>query len=128
MNLLLDTHSFLWWIQGGTVLSERARQALEEARGTVYLSAASLWEMAIKIRLGKLRAPEPFDQFILRQVQDNRLEILPIHAQHVLATMNLPAHHRDPFDRLLIAQAQTEDLLLISRDAVFGHYDVKVLW
>ena len=84
--------------------------------------------MALKIKIGKLKMPDPFDAYILRQIQINRMEALPIHAPHVLETLQLPQHHRDPFDRLLIAQARKEELILISGDEAMRAYDVRVLW
>lgn len=128
MNYLLDTHAFVWWITGEARLSRAAEQTLSRTPEVVYVSAASLWEMAIKIKLGKLKMPDPFGAYVLRQIQINRLEILPIHAPHVLETMNLPPHHRDPFDRLLIAQARTEELTLISGDEALRAYEVKICW
>ncbi len=128
MNYLLDTHAFLWWIMGEANLSALARQTLSQASGRVLVSVASLWEMVIKIKLGKLRMPDPFDTYVLRQLQKNRMEILPIHAPHVFETLRLPTHHRDPFDRLLVAQARVEKLTLISGDETLKTYDVKILW
>jgi len=128
VNYLLDTHAFLWWIMGEANLSALARQTLSQASGRVLVSVASLWEMVIKIKLGKLRMPDPFDTYVLRQLQKNRMEILPIHAPHVFETLRLPTHHRDPFDRLLVAQARVEKLTLISGDETLKTYDVKILW
>jgi PIN domain nuclease of toxin-antitoxin system len=128
MNYLLDTHVFLWWITGASGLSAAAQQTLSQAAGRVLVSVVSLWEMAIKIKLGKLKMPEPFETYVLRQLQKNRMEILPIHAPHVFETLQLPPHHRDPFDRLIVAQARREDLLLISGDEALRAYDVKILW
>ncbi len=84
--------------------------------------------MVLKIKLGKLKMPDPFDAYVLKQIQVNRMEILPIHAPHVLETLHLPPHHRDPFDRILIAQARKEELILISGDEQIRAYDVQVLW
>ncbi len=128
MNYLLDTHVFIWWITGESRLPQTVQKVLSEAAGSVWVSAASLWEMALKIKLGKLKMPEPFDTYVLRQIQINRMEVLPIHAPHVLETMKLPAHHRDPFDRLLVAQARREELTLISGDSAMRSYDVAILW
>lgn len=128
MNYLLDTHVLLWWIQGESRLSPNVHKALSKSTGSVYVSVASLWEMVLKIKLGKLQMPAPFNSYILRQLQINRMEILPIHAPHVLETLDLPPHHRDPFDRLLIAQARVEDLTLITRDKTLKAYDVKLFW
>ena len=128
MNYLLDTHVLIWWIAGKVKLSAAVQKTLSEATGTVLVSVASLWEMALKIKLGKLKMPDPFDAYILRQIQINRMELLPIHAPHVLETMNLPPHHRDPFDRLLVAQARKEELILITGDEMLRAYDVQILW
>jgi PIN domain nuclease of toxin-antitoxin system len=128
VNYLLDTHVLLWWLTGEARLSATVQKTLSQAAGTVWVSVASLWEMALKIKLGKLKMPDPFDSYVLRQIQNNRMEILPIHAPHVLETLQLPPHHRDPFDRLLIAQARKEDLILVSRDQALRAYDVQILW
>lgn len=128
MNYLLDTHALLWWMAGDSKLSANVRTTLTQASGAVFVSVASLWEMALKIRLGKLKMPDPFDAYILRQIQINRMEVLPIHAPHVFETLNLPPHHRDPFDRILVAQARKEDLTLISQDKALHAYDVNVYW
>jgi len=128
VNYLIDTHAFIWWITGESRLPQAVQQTLTEAGGSVWFSAASLWEMALKIKLGKLKMPDPFDVYILRQIQMNRMEVLPIHAPHVFETMKLPPHHRDPFDRLLVAQARCEKLTLISGDKALGAYDVPILW
>jgi len=128
VNYLLDTHVLIWWIAGKVKLSAAVQKTLSEATGTVLVSVASLWEMALKIKLGKLKMPDPFDAYILRQIQINRMELLPIHAPHVLETMNLPPHHRDPFDRLLVAQARKEELILITGDEMLRAYDVQILW
>ena len=113
---------------GDSKLSANVRTTLTQASGAVFVSVASLWEMALKIRLGKLKMPDPFDAYILRQIQINRMEVLPIHAPHVFETLNLPPHHRDPFDRILVAQARKEDLTLISQDKALHAYDVNVYW
>ena len=128
MNYLLDTHVFLWWITGEAELSSLVQKTLSQAAGRVLVSVASLWEMAIKIKLGKLKMPDPFDAYVLRQLQKNRMEVLPIHAPHVFETLRLPPHHRDPFERVLVAQARVEELTLISRDKELRAYEVKILW
>jgi PIN domain nuclease of toxin-antitoxin system len=128
MNYLLDTHAFIWWITGSDLMPATMAEWLSQASGAIWISVASLWEMSIKIRLGKLKMPEPFDNYVLRQIHMNRLEILPIHAPHVFGTMKLPMHHRDPFDRLLIAQASIEKLTLISQDEALRAYDVPMIW
>lgn len=128
MNVLLDTHAFLWFIGDDPRLTVSARETIESPDVTPFLSAASLWEMAIKISLGKLALPQPYEVFLREQLTLNGVGILNITLRHTAAVIDLPFHHRDPFDRLLAAQAMTEDLTLISADAVFDRYPVKRLW
>ena len=130
MSFLLDTHVFLWWIMGDARFPKALADELSMGGKAVYLSVASLWEMAIKHKLGKLElsVKGPFDDFILRQVQLNRIELLPLHAPHVLGTLHLPPHHRDPFDRVLIAQAKAENLQLVSRDPQLKLYPINLYW
>jgi len=127
MNLLLDTHIFIWWDSQSASLSASARNLCDDPNNTLYLSLTSVWEMQIKQQLGKLELTRPLDVLIAEQQHVNGLRILPIQLDHILALGNLPAHHRDPFDRLLIAQAQTEGMSLISDDALLKQYDVIVL-
>jgi PIN domain nuclease of toxin-antitoxin system len=119
VNLLLDTHVLIWWDEGRR-LTGGARRAIEEA-DTVYVSAASAWEVAIKIGLGRLRPTRTFRE----AVDESGFLELPITFRHAERVAGLPAHHRDPFDRLLIAQADVEGLALVTRDPVFGHYGVE---
>lgn len=130
MSYLLDTHVFLWWISGDARFPAALVEELSTGGKNVYLSVASLWEMAIKYKLGKLElsVKGAFDHYILRQAQINRIEILPLRAPHVLGTLDLPSHHRDPFDRVLVAQARTEKLRLISRDSQLKPYAVDLYW
>jgi len=128
VNYLLDTHAFLWWIGGDARFSAPARRILEDPKHTIFFSVASIWEIVLKFKLGKLRLPEPLNDYLLRQIQNNRIELLTIHANHVFGMLPLPMHHRDPFDRLLIAQAQTEDMVLVSNDPQLTSYAVRVLW
>jgi PIN domain nuclease of toxin-antitoxin system len=131
MKLLLDTHTVLWFINGDTQLSTVARQLIEDAANTSYVSAASFWEMAIKISLGKLKLQHPFDAFMTAQMQQNNFLALGITISHTgyLSTLPFPLiDHRDPFDRLLIAQAIIEQMAIISRDAKFDAYPVSRLW
>lgn len=104
-----------------------ARTAIEE-EGEVYLSVASIWEIAIKFSLGKLPLPEPVEKFIPRRLQTDAISPLPIRLEHVLWVAKLPWHHRDPFDRLLVAQAQSEGLSLVTADPQLRAYDLEVLW
>lgn len=128
MNLLLDTHAFLWFIGGSSSLSKKARTLIEDETNRVFLSPASLWEIAIKISLGKLTLSESFDVLIPEQLAVNGIELLDISVNHAALVANLPFHHRDPFDRLLVAQAQVEQMAVISKDEAFDAYDVNRLW
>jgi PIN domain nuclease of toxin-antitoxin system len=128
MKLLLDTHSFLWFISGDSNLRGTARSLIEEPTNDLFLSAASIWEMAIKIGLGKLKIGEPFEKLIPEQLRLNAIDILNIEIEHTSALIALPFHHRDPFDRLLIAQSLVEKLPLISIDSAFDPYGVTRYW
>lgn len=123
MKLLLDTHVLLWWLDDSGLISAGARQAIENEKNTVYVSAAVAWEIAIKRGLGKLKCPHDLEAIL----KTNRFEPLPISVSHALAIENLPLHHSDPFDRLLVAQAQSEGLTLVSRDPDIQKYPVSYL-
>lgn len=127
MRILLDTHIFIWWDLSPEKLSATARRRLEERQDTFVLSTASLWEMQIKLAIGKMELRLPLAEMVREQVEQNGFEILPITLNHVLALETLPFHHKDPFDRLLIAQAQSENLPLLSADAVFDLYPIQRL-
>jgi PIN domain nuclease of toxin-antitoxin system len=127
VKLLLDTHTFLWFVTGDDRLSRRARQAMEADDAELVLSAASVWEMAIKARLGRLSLPATVEEYIAEKVASGFL-VLPVDWVHAAAVERLPLHHRDPFDRLLLAQASTEGLPIVSGDSVFRRYGVKVIW
>ena len=127
MKLLLDTHTFLWWDSEPEKLSQRALELCQNPENMLVLSVASIWEMQIKIQLGKLRIKMPLAELI-RQQQENGIEILPVEASHVFAVENLPNHHKDPFDRLLVAQAIVEEAVLISSDPLITQYPVSVAW
>jgi len=128
MRVLLDTHSFLWYIMDSDRLSEDAEQVISDGSNEVLLSVGSLWEIAIKNGLGKLDLPDAFDVFITEQLRINRIEVLHIALSHLAAYVRLPFHHRDPFDRLLIAQAQAEGLAIVSKDSRFQEYGVGLIW
>jgi PIN domain nuclease of toxin-antitoxin system len=127
-RLLLDTHTFLWWVNDDPKVSTAARHAIADANNECYLSLASCWEMSIKSSLGKLRIAAPIDRFVSDQLTANSFTLLNIELRHAAKVEKLPFHHRDPFDRLLIAQAMTEKMTLITADAAFTGYGVKVLW
>ncbi len=122
MRLLLDTHVLLWWLSAQR-LRPKARAAIAAADSDVCVSAATVWEMSIKAALGKLAAPDDLSD----QIVHHGFDILPIGLAHALAVRSLPPHHADPFDRMLVAQAQIEDLTLVTRDANISRYDVRVL-
>jgi PIN domain nuclease of toxin-antitoxin system len=128
MKLLLDTHVFIWWDSEPERLSPKVLSFCKDSNNILMLSVASVWEMQIKLQLGKMKPDLPIRDLIQSQQQTNDLQVLPIELEHVLELQNLPAHHNDPFDRLLIAQAKTEDAFLVSKDKVFSQYQVKSLW
>lgn len=128
MKQILDTHTFLWWDNQVHLLSPYARQMCEDTNNTLYLSLASVWEMQIKHATGKLEFRLPLAQLIESQQRENGLKLLPIKLEHLLALDALPMHHKDPFDRLLIVQAQVEKMTLLSIDTAFSDYDVDVRW
>jgi PIN domain nuclease of toxin-antitoxin system len=128
MKLLLDTHTFLWFIEGSPRLSGRARALIEDEASEVFLSVASLWEIAIKISLDKLQLARPFGTLIPQQLSLNDITLLDITPDHAAGVITLPFHHRDPFDRLLIAQAQVEQMPIVGDDPAFDAYLVRRLW
>jgi len=128
MKLLLDTHAFIWWDSEPVKLSSRALALCRDRANTVLLSVVSVWEMQIKLQLGKLKLDLPLAEVIESQRQTNNVEVLPVILTHVLALENLPAHHKDPFDRLLIAQAKVEEAVLVSGDPIFAEYPIELVW
>ena len=127
MRLLLDTPAFIWWDSDPGQLSAPALAALRDPANEVWLSVASVWEMVIKVQLGKLTLRLPLTAIVMQQ-QANGLKVLPVTLAHPLAVEGLPAIHKDPFDRLLIAQASVEGADLVSADQVLHQYSVRVLW
>lgn len=125
---LLDTHSFLWFISGDERLSHSAREVIEDRENAVLVSMASLWEIAIKHGLGKLSLERPFVQLIPEQLERQRIGVLGIELAHVAELTRLPLHHRDPFDRLLVAQARAEGLPIVSVDGALDAYGVERIW
>lgn len=128
MNYILDTHVFLWMITDAPELSNKAKSLLMNMENTFILSVASVWEMAIKSSLGKLEILQPFGHFINEQIKNNELVKLDINISHAIMVHNLPYHHRDPFDRLIIAQTLVEGVYVISADTLFDEYGVKRIW
>jgi PIN domain nuclease of toxin-antitoxin system len=128
MNILLDTHAFLWWVTDNEQLSSVAREAIINPENSIIFSVVSAWEIAIKQGTGKLTLPEPAEIYIPSRLETNQFSILPINLSHVLQIASLPDLHRDPFDRLLIAQSQVENIPIISIDRFVTQYPVTVIW
>jgi PIN domain nuclease of toxin-antitoxin system len=128
VRLLLDTHAFLWWVGAGRTLSRRARSAIGSGRNECFVSIATAWEIAIKVSLGSLRVEGSLNRFLPDQIAANGFQPLPIDLRHAARVATLPFHHRDPFDRLLVAQALEEELAVVTADPVFAEYGVKRVW
>ncbi|RKZ55546.1 MAG: PIN domain nuclease [Candidatus Parabeggiatoa sp. nov. 2] len=135
MMLLLDTDVFLWLMYNPQKLSKVAHEACQDSNNRLYISIASIWEMQIKHQLGKLELNVSLETCLEEECQINNLQILPIEVKHILALSNVPLrfeeppfYHKDPFDRILIAQAMVENAHLVSADSVFKNYQVKLLW
>ena len=128
MKLLLDTHAFLWWVGASQELSRKARTAIGSARNECFVSVASAWEIAINVSLGKLRIEGALDRFLPEQLAVNGFVALAIDLKHTARVATLPFHHRDPFDRLLIAQALEEDLKVVTADSMFADYGLTRIW
>jgi PIN domain nuclease of toxin-antitoxin system len=126
--LLLDTHALLWFYLGDAQLSSAARTAISDPRNGKFVSPAAYWELAIKVSLGKYVLTETYDEFIQHAIHDNGFGILPVEPRHTAVLITLPYHHKDPFDRLLISQAQVEGMAIVSADAVFDQYPITRLW
>lgn len=130
MKLLLDTNTFLWLVEGSTKLSDSARTALGEPENALFLSVASVWELSIKTSRTnpQLRLSESLDKYIAKWTSVYQLQMLPIDLPHALHVAGLAHHHSDPFDRLLIAQAEVESMTLVSADRRFASYSISLLW
>ena len=128
MKCLLDTHAFIWLITEDAKLSIAARNCILDSRTNLYLSSASVWEIIIKSSLGKLKLSGNTQSFITRQLAVNLIEELPITFKHAFHLQNLPDHHKDPFDRMLVAQALSEKLPIITIDQEIARYPVKTIW
>jgi len=127
LRLLLDTHAYLWWLADHPELSYEARDLLADPRTSAYVSAASVWEIAIKVKLGRFDLRDAGAMEDVVEIAGNAFTELPIHARHAAAAGALPRHHDDPFDRMLVAQAQIEDLILVTRDEKLRAYDVMIV-
>jgi PIN domain nuclease of toxin-antitoxin system len=128
VNALLDTHTFLWWNIDDPQLSARVRTFIANGENTIYLSAASAWEIAIKCAKGRLALPESPEHYIANRMAYSRFSPLPVSLSHAVQVYNLPAIHADPFDRLLVAQAQIEGIPLLSGDDEIHRYEVEIIW
>ncbi len=129
MKVLLDTNVFLWCLAGETSrLSARAAGVIEDETNDLLLSAASLWEIALKVRAGKLDLPERWEFFHEHMAALGIGSVLPVEARHVFGLFQLPDHHRDPFDRLLVSQCQAERLSLVTSDRILRRYPVEIVW
>lgn len=128
MKLLLDTHTFIWYVTNNSKLSPTAQQLINDGSNEILLSIASVWEMAIKYNLGKLTFKLPFEAFISEQLTVNDFNLLDIRVEHLKIVANLELHHRDPFDRLIIAQAIVEQISIVGLDKAFDFYAVEKLW
>ncbi len=128
MRVLLDTHAFIWWVTNNSQLSDAARACIADSDNNVFLSTASAWEVVIKVNIGKLVLPEPPKSYIPSRLASNQFESLPIQTNHVLQVTALPNHHRDPFDRILIAQSQVEQMPILTADYLIVQYSINVIW
>lgn len=128
MKVLFDTHSFLWWDLDPGKLSPRAITVCNDPATMLYLSVASAWEIQIKVQVGKLTLPRPLADIIASQQARNGLQILPATLGHILDIDQLPAIHKDPFDRLIVAQARVEGAVLVTADPIVARYPVTVEW
>lgn len=128
MILLLDTHTFIWYVTDNSRLSNQVLELMNDENNEILLSIASLWEIAIKQNLGKLRFNQPFEIFITQQLSLNDFRLLDIKISHVTVVATLPLHHRDPFDRLLIAQSVVENIPVLSADKIFDAYPIRRIW
>ena len=128
MRQLLDTHTFLWFVNGNPKLSTHVRGLIEDETNENLISIASLWEISIKYNLGKLKLSLPFNTFVQQEVKESNIEVLNVSLEDLNITATLPLHHRDPFDRLIIAQAMVENLPILSIDRAFDAYSITKIW
>jgi PIN domain nuclease of toxin-antitoxin system len=127
VKAILDTHIFLWWNLDDPQLSDALREIISDGSNALFLSAASAWEIAIKAGRGRLTLPEPPGKFIANRLTLHRFQPLAVQLSHAAHVYNLPDHHRDPFDRLLIAQGQLEDMAILTMDPVFAKYEIETI-
>ncbi len=127
MRLLLDTHVLLWWLAASEKLGKQARSHIAEPESEVWVSAATAWEISIKVSLGRLHLEEPPEVCLPREMKLHRFRPLPIEHAHALAIRGLPAYHADPFDRMLVAQAQVENLTIVTADSIIARYGIAIV-
>jgi PIN domain nuclease of toxin-antitoxin system len=128
MRVLLDTHAFLWFVLDDPTLSAAAKSTIQDPLNDVLISPASFWEVAIKVSLGKYSLTVPYEEFWRRGINDNNFAVLPIELRHTAILVSLPFHHKDPFDRLMVAQAIAEGIPLVSKDAELDVYTIGRIW
>jgi PIN domain nuclease of toxin-antitoxin system len=128
MKALLHTHTFLWWVTNNPQLSLTTRSIIADRNNQIFFSVASGWEIAIKAQLGKLQLPDQLELFLTNQLTVNSFVLLPIQLNHALHTYHLSNHHKDPFDRILVAQSQVENLPIMTLDSKIAQYGVTVIW
>ena len=128
MKFIMDTHAFLWFIEGDVNLSQSARILIENMKYQKFLSIASLWEMSIKASLKRLELKEDFSTIVQQYVYGNGFELLSIKPEHLEQLARLPFYHKDPFDRLIIAQAITDNISIITKDSMFKNYPIRLFW
>lgn len=128
MTYLIDTHVFIWWLQDNRELSERSRNIMSNAANEIFLSIASLWEISIKLSIGKLKINDYSTAYIEKQLVSNDIQLLPIKLSHTVNLHSMPNHHKDPFDRMIISQALEENLAIITKDNQFENYNIEVIW
>jgi len=127
MNLLLDTHTLIWFLNGDPFLTDKARSAIESSNNIKFVSMASVWEISIKFSLGKIQIPKGI-KHLIALIEDNGFEFLPITLEHLVEVSSLDYFHRDPFDRLLIAQVKIENFTIVTKDENIRLYKIKTLW
>lgn len=128
VRALIDTHAFLWWNLDDDRLSDGAREVIQDGRNEILVSAASIWEVAIKVSKGRLDLPDEIEFYVTDRLHRNRWHVLPIDERHAIRAAGLPRIHADPFDRALIAQAQVEQVPIVTTDAAITRYDVETIW
>jgi PIN domain nuclease of toxin-antitoxin system len=128
MKFLLDSHVFIWLFAAPEKLGEKARSIIEAQDSELLLSAASIWELGVKHQLGKLSLPLPIEEYITSRAQDAGIGLLPISPIHCFRVTELPFHHKDPFDRMIVAQALTENLTVLTHDSILSEYNILIQW